>query len=121
MSAAANEKHVAELSEAGFDTAVAEGLVLVDFWAPWCGPCRMQAPILAEVARSVEGKARVAKVNVDDCPELAARFGVRSIPTLVLLRDGEAVRGWVGLQQADELVRAIAAQAAAQAAAPAAP
>ena len=96
-----------ELDDATFDATVKQGAVLVDFWAPWCGPCRMQGPILAEVAEQVAGTATVAKVNVDDAPAIAARFGVRSIPTLIVFRDGEVVKQFVGVQQAPVLVAAL--------------
>lgn len=96
-----------DLSAADFDTAVATGVTLVDFWAPWCGPCRMQTPILEKVAEAVSGKATVAKVNVDDNNELAVKFGVRSIPTLLLFKDGKLVQTLTGLQQAPVLLQAL--------------
>ena len=72
--------------------------VMVDFWAPWCGPCRMLAPVLAELDGDLAGKVKVAKVNVDEEMELAAQFQVASIPTLLLFENGQAVRRAVGAQ-----------------------
>ena len=102
---------VIELNGNGYDDATKSGVVLVDFWAPWCGPCKMQTPILEKVAAEVGDKAVIAKVNVDENPELAAKYGIRSIPTLVLLKDGENKQQFVGLQQQAALVAAINAEA----------
>ena len=96
-----------ELTSATFDDAIKQGTVLVDFWAPWCGPCRMQAPILDQVAQEIGDAATVAKINVDEAQGIAAKFGVRSIPTLILFKDGKEVKKFVGLQQAAALVKAL--------------
>ena len=101
---------VIELDGAGYEEATKSGVVLVDFWAPWCGPCKMQTPILEKVAAEVGEKAVIAKVNVDESPDLAAKYGIRSIPTLILLKDGENKQQFVGLQQKDALVSAIEAE-----------
>ncbi len=102
--------NVIHLSTAAFPKVKALAQpVLIDFWAPWCGPCRMQSPILDEVAAQVGDRAVVAKVNVDEEPELAAAFGVQSIPTLVVLKGERLVQRMVGLQQAPALVKALTA------------
>ena len=86
------------LSEITFDEQVngASTPILVDFWAEWCGPCKMIAPILDEIASEQEGRLTVAKLNVDDAPDIARRFGVMSIPTLILFNDGEPAKRVVG-------------------------
>ena len=77
--------------------------VLVDFWATWCGPCRMQAPVLEKLDAELQGSVKICKVDVDENPGLAQRFGVSSIPTLVVIRDGKAVKGVVGLHNLEQL------------------
>lgn len=96
-----------ELNASNFNTTIASEITLVDFWAPWCGPCKMQLPILEQVAEDLAGRATLAKVNIDDTPELAARYGVRSIPTLLLFKEGEIVQQFIGVQQKNILRQAI--------------
>jgi thioredoxin 1 len=96
-----------ELSEATFTKTIQSGVTLVDFWAPWCGPCKMQIPILEKVAEAVGDRAVIAKLNVDDAPAVASQYGVRGIPTLILFKDGEEVNRFVGVQQESTLLPAI--------------
>jgi thioredoxin 1 len=79
--------------------------VVVDFWAEWCGPCKMIAPILEEIASENAGKVRIAKLNVDDHPDLARRFDVMSIPTLIVFKDGEAAKRMVGAKGKAQLLQ----------------
>ncbi len=85
-----------ELSNENFEATVNEGVSLVDFWAPWCGPCRMIAPVIEELANDFDGKANICKVNTDEQQELASKFGVRSIPTILLMKDGKVVETMIG-------------------------
>jgi thioredoxin 1 len=101
--------NVKDLNKDNFSATIASGTVLVDFWAPWCGPCKMQTPILDRVAAKVGDKAVIAKVNVDENAPLAAQFGVRSIPTLILFKDGQKVRDFIGVQQETALVEILTA------------
>ena len=98
---------VIELTDEAFADQVASGVTLVDFWAPWCGPCKMQGPIIEKVAATVGDKAVIAKVNVDEAGAVAGKFGIRSIPTLMLFKDGEVLQQLVGLQREDTLTAAI--------------
>jgi len=86
-----------ELTSENFDV-IKEGVALVDFWAPWCGPCRMIAPIIEELANDYEGKAKICKVNADEAQDLAVQFGVRSIPTILFFKDGELKAQLIGAQ-----------------------
>ena len=92
-----------EINEGNFKQEVEEQTlpVLVDFWAPWCGPCLMMAPVLEELERGWQGKIKVGKVNVDENSGLASRYGVMSIPTLVLFKNGKALKEWIGVQDKD--------------------
>jgi thioredoxin 1 len=93
----------------GFDRAVlqAEVPVLVDFWAPWCGPCHMVAPMVEQLAGEYAGRLRTVKVDVDENPGVAMRYGIQGIPTLVLFRQGKEVERLVGVRPKAELARAI--------------
>lgn len=90
-----------------FDKTVENGVVLVDFYATWCGPCRVMGEVLSDIEDAVAGKAEIVKVDVDQDPDLARRFGIMSIPTLLLFKDGNMVEKHVGIWQYEDCVKTI--------------
>ena len=102
---------VLEVTTASFAAEVAQSTlpVLVDFWAPWCGPCRAMAPILDTVSQEQQGKAKIVKVNVDDNQQLAVQYGVQAIPTIIFFKNGQPVDRVVGVVPRDEINRRLAA------------
>lgn len=90
------------LTDSNFDETTKSGVVLVDFWATWCGPCKMLAPTIEELAEDYEGRAAVCKVDVDENPSLAMRYKVMSIPTVFIFKDGEPVKKIIGLSDKEE-------------------
>jgi len=101
-----------EINSENYDTVVmkAGGLVLIDFWAPWCGPCKMQTPILEKLSQSPDITATIAKVNTDENPDLAQKFGISSIPTLVIMNKGQEIDRFVGVQPEAVLKRKLTQQ-----------
>ncbi|HFI0577643.1 TPA: thioredoxin [Streptococcus suis] len=92
------------ITDANFEVETQEGVVLVDFWAPWCGPCRMQAPILEQLAGEVdEDELRIYKMDVDENPNTARQFGIMSIPTLLFKKDGQVVKQVAGVHTKDQI------------------
>lgn len=100
-------------SDANFAQDTVEGIVLVDFWAEWCGPCQVMIPRLTELADKVGTTAKIMKMNVDDSPQTPQRFRIMSIPTMILFKDGKPVEQFVGVRSVDELATAIAKYTAA--------
>jgi len=99
-----------EISEDNFQSKVLDVKgkpILIDFWAPWCGPCQMQGPIIDELAGEVGDKAVIGKINVDDNQQLAGKYGIMSIPALIVFKDGEAVENMVGVHQKEDLLKVI--------------
>lgn len=98
-----------ELSDATFDEAVrnSDVPVLVDFWAPWCGPCLVLTPIIEQVADEFAGKAKICKLNTDEARDTAVEFGINAIPTLILFKDGQVQKKWVGLTSKKDISEAI--------------
>jgi len=101
-----------ELTQDNFDATIAEGVTMVDFWAPWCGPCRMIAPVVEELAEDFDGKAKICKVNTDEQQEISVKYGIRSIPAILFFKDGELVDQVVGAASKDAFAEKINAQLA---------
>lgn len=95
---------ISNVTDQNFSAETSSGLVLVDFWAPWCGPCKMIAPVLEELDAEIGDKIKITKLNVDENQQTAANFGVMNIPTLLVFKDGEVVDKMVGFQPKDALV-----------------
>ena len=100
---------VSEFTDGNFQSEVLDsaGPVLVDFWAPWCGPCRMIAPMVEELAQEYQGAVKIGKINIDDSPGAATQYGVSSIPTLMIFKGGEVVDRFVGVQPKSRLQAAL--------------
>ncbi len=101
--------NVIELTDATFDQTVhsSDVPVLVDFWAPWCGPCKMIAPLIKEIADEYADKAKICKLNTDDARDSAMEFGISAIPTIILFKDGQVQKKWVGLTSKKDLAAAL--------------
>lgn len=100
--------YVNELDNDTFDAAIAADIpVLVDFWAPWCGPCKALGPTIDQIADEVGGNAKICKVNIDDSMEIAARFGIQNIPTILIFKNGQVAQKFVGVQQKATLLNAL--------------
>jgi thioredoxin 1 len=104
-----SSENVLELNDESFESEVlsGEGVVLVDFWAEWCLPCKMLGPTIEEIADDYAGKIKVAKVDIDNSRDVAGKLGIQAIPTVILFKDGEVAKKFVGLQQKNDLAEAI--------------
>lgn len=105
--AVADSELIEHLTAQNFAHKTKNGVVLVDFWADWCMPCKMMAPILNEVAGAMEGTATIYKLNVDEQQQVAAKYGIRNIPTMILFKDGKEVERIIGVKQKDYIISSI--------------
>ena len=100
-------KNIKKLDNDNFEATIKNGVCLIDFWAAWCMPCRMQGPIIDTLADKIGAKINICKLNVDDFPELAGKYGVMSIPTLIVFKNGQPVNQFVGVQNKETLLNAL--------------
>lgn len=100
-------QNVLEITDKNFQETIKTGVTLVDFWAPWCGPCRMLGPVVEQLAADFTDKAKIGKLNVDDNQQTAVAFSVNSIPTILIFKDGKLVKQFVGVQSKDALTKEI--------------
>jgi thioredoxin 1 len=98
---------VINLTEQSFDAKISTGVTLVDFWATWCKPCRRQAPVIEEVSTEMAGKVNVGKLDIDESPLIADKYGVESIPTMIIFKDGIAVGQFIGLTSKEDIITAL--------------
>ena len=103
----ADSNSVLTINDASFDKVISKGVTIVDFWAEWCMPCKMQAPIMDELARTVGDSATISKLNVDENPSSAQKYGITGIPTSLVFKDGQELQRFVGVQNKDTLLKAI--------------
>jgi thioredoxin 1 len=95
------------LNSTNFDETIGSGIVLVDFWATWCKPCRMQAPVIEEIQKEMESKIKVGKLDIDKSPDIADRYGVQSIPTMIIFKNGKPAEQFVGITTKEKITEAI--------------
>ena len=98
---------VLSLTASNFDETISSGVVLVDFWATWCKPCRTQAPVIEEIQKEMSAKIKVGKIDIDKSPDIADRFGIESIPTMIIFKDGKLAEQFVGITAKEKLTEAI--------------
>ena len=96
-----------ELTDKTYEVETSEGLVVIDFWAPWCGPCRMQSPVVDQLAEEMEGQVEFFKMNVDEETKVASEFGIMSIPTMIVKKDGQVVEKLVGFHDKARLEKVL--------------
>lgn len=98
-------EHTLTITDANFDKTISKGVTLIDFWAPWCAPCRIQGPIINDLANEMAGKANIGKLDVDQNKRVAAKLGIRNIPTIYIFKNGEIVKQFVGVKPKLTLVK----------------
>lgn len=100
-------EHTLTITDVNFEKTIAKGVTLIDFWAPWCAPCRIQGPIINDLANDMVGKAQIGKLDVDQNKRVSAKLGIRNIPTIFIFKDGEIVKQLVGVKPKQTLVKEI--------------